>query len=54
MFNKKRFTQEDLDNMILEALNAQSDKNNRGSEKPNILQLLREKKEQGKSRWPLT
>ena len=55
MLNKEfKFTQDDLDNMILEALEGEAKVTQGMPEKPNVLQLLREKKKQGGGRWPLT
>lgn len=42
MSDKFKFTQEDLDNMVLEALNAQSGEN-QGERKPNVLEILKSK-----------
>jgi len=41
--DKLKFTQEDLDNMVLEALNAQSGENQGGERKPNALEILKSK-----------
>ena len=43
MSDKFKFTQEDLDNMVLEALNAQSGENQGGERKPNVLEILKSK-----------
>ena len=49
---KFKFTLDDLNNMVVEALKAQPEKPTQAT-KPNILQLMRAKKEQGKTEWPL-
>ncbi len=48
--NKFKFTIEDLNRTVIEALNAKPEQ---GKGKPNLLKLLRAKKEQ-KNKWPLT
>lgn len=52
---KFKFTQEDLDNMVREALGAESVGTPKAPGKPNILQMMRAKKELGNQggQWPL-
>ena len=52
---KFKFTQEDLDNMVLGALGAEGGETpTKTPGKPNILQLLRGKKElNNQGKWPL-
>jgi len=51
MSKKFKFTQDDLDKMILDALQQKSEQKPMG--KPNLIELLRGKKERQKT-WPLT
>ena len=51
MTKKFKFTKEDLDNMVLAALEENQAKAQ--PDKPNILQLMRAKKELNQSKWPL-
>jgi len=53
--NKKfKFTLDDLNNAVIEALKGQPEPPSNQATKPNLLQLLRAKKEQGTTKWPLT
>lgn len=47
-----KFTLDDLNNAVLEALRGQPEQA-KPQGKPNILQMLRAKKEQGNTEWPL-
>ncbi|MBA7466125.1 hypothetical protein ES707_01300 [subsurface metagenome] len=48
-----KFTLDDLNNVMIEALKEQPEQA-KPQGKPNLIQMMRAKKEQGKTEWPLT
>ena len=48
-----KFTLDDLNNVMIEALKEQPEQAKPQPTKPNLLQVIRGKKEQGNAKWPL-